>query len=728
VVGSFRDIFEAIDAALLALPEGGGPLEANTFARQLFDQRLEQAASRLRTLPIPSTQVLVLEAAGGRRFVGQVTLRAARLDGAAHVVVSVRECSRAERFAALAAGAAEGLVVHDAGLVVDANEAFARLVEAPDVEGLIGRPMLEVLGLREPPREVAGQDPLSGSDRTFEVPFVGGAGARRTFEVRATTSTWLGQPARVARVLDVSARRQAASEAEALERRLALALAATAESNWEWNYATQRIFYSATWYELMGYPVRAEPMPFAEWLTLVHPDDLDLVLERARSSLGHHPSPRFEVELRMKAADGTWRWMFTRGNVVERDAQGERRVVVGTIGDVTERKRAEAERTRLEGELRQAQKMESIGRLAGGVAHDFNNVLSTVIGNATLALAELRADDPLRELIADIETAANSAAQVTRQLLTLSRKEVIAPRVIDPNEVVLRVQKLLRRLLGEQLEVHTELATPMRPIVADPNQFEQVLVNLCVNARDAMPSGGTLTLSTCTVPFDEASRAGFVGQGEAVVRVAITDTGVGMSDEVRAHLFEPFFTTKPFGKGTGLGLAMVYGAVTQNRGHVHVASAPGQGSTFSLYFPVADAPLTAPEVPPTAALPRGSELILVAEDRPELRTMAVRLLERQGYQVQAYPDGPSLLAALSSLPRAPHLLFTDVVMPGLNGKQLAEQVLARFPGLPVLFTSGYLDDVVGAHGVLDPAFDFLPKPYSLPVLAARVREALDRRG
>jgi PAS domain S-box-containing protein len=718
-VGSYRDLFEATGEALVIVTEGGALVDANTQARALFGGQLETLCERVRHLPAPTSIDTACEAADGRRFAARLTVRHATLDGVPRLVASVRERSREERFQALSAATTEGVVVHEAGVIVDANEAFARLVEAADPEHLVGRTLVDVLGLDEQSRPPPDHDPSSKAARHFEISFLRADGVRRLLEVRASTTTWLGRSARLGYVVDVTEQRAAAVEARSLERRLAQALAATADSNWEWNYRSQLLYYSATWYELMGYPVRLDPMPFAEWKALVHPDDLSLVLERARTSLAHHPSPRFEVEARMKAADATWRWMLIRGNVVERDEQGERTVVVGTIGDITERKHAEAERARLEDNLRQAQKMESIGRLAGGVAHDFNNMLSTIIGNTTMALAETRPEDPLHELLVDVEAAANSAAQVTRQLLALSRKQVIAPRVLDLNEAVGRVHKMLSRLLGAHITVRTELDPALAPVMLDPNQFEQVVVNLCVNARDAMPHGGTLTLQTRNLAGE---------RGPPTVNFSVIDTGVGMSAEVKAHLFEPFFTTKPFGKGTGLGLSMVYGAVTQNHGHIEVISATGQGTTFSLSFPAATVPVsTASPAPLASNLPRGSEIILVAEDRDDVRALAQRMLARQGYVVHAFPDAASLLAALPTISPAPQLLFTDVVMPGLNGKQLAEQVRLRFPELPVLFTSGYLDDVVGEHGVLEPGFDFVPKPYSLPVIATRIRAALDRR-
>jgi PAS domain S-box-containing protein len=387
------------------------------------------------------------------------------------------------------------------------------------------------------------------------------------------------------------------------------------------------------------------------------------------------------------------------------------------------------ERDRLEAQLRQAQKMESVGRLAGGVAHDFNNLLTAISGNVELALLDLRPTDPLYELLIEVHRAADSAANLTRQLLAFSRKQVIDPRVVNLNGIVDELQKMLKRLMREDVDVHVRLDPGLWQTKVDRGQLEQVLVNLAVNARDAMPHGGTLTLETGNATLDEAytRTRSYVIPGEYVM-LAVTDTGTGMDEQAKAHLFEPFFTTKEHGKGTGLGLAMVYGAVKQNRGSIEVESEPGRGTTFRIYLPrVVAAPDPLPVPSPTMRLPGGTETILLVEDEEKVRAVAVGLLRRLGYTVIASSCATEALSAVRELTGPLHLLVTDVVLPGMNGRILAQQVEALRPGTKVLYTSGYSEDVVIHHGVLDPGIEFVPKPYSIDLLARRVREVLDAR-
>jgi len=339
---------------------------------------------------------------------------------------------------------------------------------------------------------------------------------------------------------------------------------------------------------------------------------------------------------------------------------------------------------------------------------------------------DLSPPDPLHALLQDVASAADSAAALTRQLLAFSRKQVIDPRVLDLNEVIARLQKMLQRLLGEDIELVARLDHDLGPIRIDPALSEQVLINLCVNARDAMPDGGTLTLETRNVALDEeyCRRHAAVEPGDYVM-CAVSDNGCGMTDEVKSHLFEPFFTTKEKGKGTGLGLAMVYGTVRQHQGAVEVYSELGRGTTVKIYLPrVAEAP----EALPTRTerlLARGDERIVVVEDEAQVRELATRLLKKQGYRVTSFANGGEALLALEQDPERIDLLVTDVVMPGMNGLALAQKLAAARPDLRVLFTSGYTEDVIVRHGILDKSIQFLPKPYTLASLATRVREVLD---
>lgn len=402
--------------------------------------------------------------------------------------------------------------------------------------------------------------------------------------------------------------------------------------------------------------------------------------------------------------------------------------LVAFIRDITDRKQAEEERSRLQDQLIQAQKMESIGRLAGGVAHDFNNLLTGISGNISLALMDLSPQDPLSELLNEVNQAADSAANLTRQLLAFSRKQLIEPKVLDLNEIIEHSHRMLRRLIGEDIDLVFTPMVPLGRVKIDPGQAEQILINLAVNARDALTDGGHLTLETANVTLDDAycrSHSGNLAPGEYVM-LAVSDDGIGMDAEVRAHLFEPFFTTKEKGKGTGLGLATVYGAVKQNGGNIEVYSEPGRGTTFKIYFPRVEVEARAPSRPAETHMPVGTETILVVEDEALVRSMAVKVLHRQGYQVHAYANGKEALSAIQQFTEPLHLLMTDVVMPGMNGKELSLAVLAIRPEIKVLFASGYTENAIAHHGVLDEGIEFIGKPYTPQALAIKVRGVLDK--
>jgi signal transduction histidine kinase/ActR/RegA family two-component response regulator len=397
---------------------------------------------------------------------------------------------------------------------------------------------------------------------------------------------------------------------------------------------------------------------------------------------------------------------------------------VGTVQDVTE-----LWRTRQE--LQQAQRMESIGRLAGGVAHDFNNLLTAILGNVSLAQLDLAAPS-LPQYLSEIGQAAESAAALTRQLLSFSRRQMIEPRVIDLGEVLRRLERLLVRTLGEDVELRVSARARDR-IRIDVAQLEQIVMNLAVNARDAMPGGGLLQIETEDVVLDEAycARHALASRPGPHVLLAVTDSGCGLTEEVRAHLFEPFFTSKPQGKGTGLGLATVYGAVKQNGGLIDVYSEPGRGTCFKIFFPrVSEASevLPPPEVQAFQELPRGCETILLVEDDHRVRRFATQLLGQIGYHVLSTANGAEALALLRARTTARiDLLFTDVVLPGISGRELAEVLQAEREVTRVLFTSGYTEDVIIRHGVLARGIAFLPKPYTSERLAQKVREVLDQR-
>jgi len=393
---------------------------------------------------------------------------------------------------------------------------------------------------------------------------------------------------------------------------------------------------------------------------------------------------------------------------------------IAFVTDITERKK-------LEEQLMHSQKMEAIGRLAGGVAHDFNNMLMVISGYNRMILDQLSPLDPLRGLHEEIMKAADRAGALTNQLLAFSRRQMMQPRTIDVNSLVTNSEKLLRRLIGEDVELVLRLKSDAGAIKADPSLIEQTIFNLAVNSRDAMPHGGRITVETSEAHLDETYARTHPGvQPGHYVMIAVSDNGAGMDAETRRRIFEPFFTTKETGKGTGLGLAMVYGTVKQSGGDIWVYSELGKGTTFKLYFPrVAD---STRETPGSEAVRAqgGHETILVVEDEDGVRTLLVRMLEQQGYKVLQAQHPDEAMELCEKQGQLISMLITDVVMPQMSGKQLAQELVRLRPQLKVLYMSGYTENTVGHHGVLDAGVEFLVKPFSREALARKVREILDR--
>ncbi len=390
------------------------------------------------------------------------------------------------------------------------------------------------------------------------------------------------------------------------------------------------------------------------------------------------------------------------------------------VEDVTERRA-------LEEQLRQAQKMEAVGQLAGGVAHDFGNLITAIMGYSDLVLRQLAPGDPRRDDVLEIKRTAERAGTLTRQLLAYSRRQLLRPQVIDLSVLVGEMAGMLRRLIGEDVQLVTAVRDAA-PVKADPGQLEQVVMNLAVNARDAMPAGGRVTIETSAVELDAAAAQRHAGMAPGpYIMLAVTDSGAGMTAETQTHLFEPFFTTKSLGMGTGLGLATVYGIVKQSGGFISVYSEPGVGSTFKIYLPRVDESVPHPIAPPLAPQPaRGTETVLLVEDEAAVRTPSRAFLRAQGYRVLEAANGDEALRLLAAQEGQPiHLLVTDVVMPKMKGQELAERFLAQRPGTPVLFTSGYTHNSLGTDGTLAPGMFFLQKPFAPETLAQRVREILD---
>ena len=391
--------------------------------------------------------------------------------------------------------------------------------------------------------------------------------------------------------------------------------------------------------------------------------------------------------------------------------------------------RLRRDRRRLEQQLQEAQKLEAVGKLAGGVAHDFNNVLTAILGSAELLLLDSPPGAPTREELDIIRGAATRAQDLIRQLLAFSARQVLQPVVLDLNHLVKNVGKMLRRLIGEDIKLVSDLAPELAAVRADPGQIEQVLVNLAVNARDAMPDGVRLAIKSFNAEVSEGdvSAPNHVPPGRYAV-LEVSDTGSGMSTETQARIFEPFFTTKAQGKGTGLGLATVYGIVRQSDGHISVESAPGAGATFRVYLPRVAEAVTPAATPGTVTAPAvGRETVLLAEDEPLVRLLARRVLEQAGYTVLVAAGGAEALETARRHDGPIHLLLTDVVMPEMSGRDLVRHLLDLRPGVPVLYMTGYSDEAIARHGVLDPGTALIQKPFTPAALARKVREALDAR-
>ncbi len=451
-------------------------------------------------------------------------------------------------------------------------------------------------------------------------------------------------------------------------------------------------------------------------LDLVHPDDRPGVAASLAALAAGAPGGAARMAYRAVHRDGSWRYQeaVARNQLSNPAVRG----IVVNVRDVTEQRR-------LEEQFQQAQKLEAIGRLAGGIAHDFNNLLVAILGYASYLEEGIREGRPSLDDLAEVRRAGERARELTSRLLSFARRQLIAPRLVDLNALVRDSEKLLCRVLGEDVVLRVALASERCMVKADPGQLEQVILNLAVNARDAMPGGGRLVIETALVGHGADGASSPAGDG--AVRLTIADSGEGLSPEARAHLFEPFFTTKPAGKGTGLGLATVYGVVHQAGGTISVESEAGAGARFSILLPRAPDVPAAQELAAAPAARGGSEIVLVVEDDASVRKLVVRTLSGAGYRLLVAPDGREALDAARAAARI-DLLLSDVVMPGMSGKEVAEALAPAFPDMPVLFVSGYAQDEIGERGVLGPGVHLLSKPFTPAALLARVREVLDAHG
>jgi PAS domain S-box-containing protein len=515
---------------------------------------------------------------------------------------------------------------------------------------------------------------------------------------------------------DITERNRTAEALRVAEERMRFALEATGVGIWDMDFTTGALRWSEILEAQYGLPPGTFGGTFEAFVACVHPQDREALRETMAKA---NQSGDFSMQHRALWPDGTVRWLSGAGRI-HRNGHGVPVRGVGISLDVTERRTLEAQ-------YQQAQKMEAIGRLAGGVAHDFNNLLTAILGYCELLLADLDPGDPRQTDIGEIQKAGMSAAGLTRQLLAFSRKEIIEPTLLDLNVVVAEVRTMLGRLIREDVKVLLGLRPEPAIVKADRGQVEQIVLNLAVNARDAMPTGGTLTIEIGSVELDEHyAAAHFSATPGSYMVLTVSDTGTGMTPEVQARVFEPFFTTKEPGRGTGLGLATVHGIVTRCGGSVNIYSEIGRGTSVSVYLPAADATEMIVEALPPAVRPRdGTQTVLVVEDAEGLRQLTRRLLERQGYSVLVAANADEALRLCEGTASI-DVLLTDVVMPGASGPELTRRLLEQRPGLKVIYMSGYTEDAIIQHGVLNHGIAFLHKPFTAETLGRKISDVLDR--
>ena len=517
------------------------------------------------------------------------------------------------------------------------------------------------------------------------------------------------------------------------EARQQLALLGADLGTWDWDARTDQVIYSQRWAEILGFSQEELEPVLRTWESRIHPDDLAETLEALQDHMEGR-SPFYESEHRLLNKSGEWIWVLDRGKVMERDSQGVPLRACGTHLDITHHKQVEHERMQAEIQLQQAQKMESIGQLAGGVAHDFNNHLSIILGTAELLIMGGDLSPDQKEKVDVVINASIRASRLTKQLLLFSRKQAVIPKPLDCNEQINSSVKLYRRLIGEDISLHFDGAPDLPMIFADEQQIDQVIANLLINARDAIydkkntnPTRA-ITIRSSVVKEVPGMLKGHEKRPNCYVRIDVRDTGIGMTSEVQRQVFEPFFTTKPSGHGTGLGLSTVFGIVKQNYGHIEVESTPGEGTAFRTYWPglsASGAPMfEEAQTEQRLKTREGHELILFVEDDADLRGISVQFLRGRGYRVIESRSGEEAMQLLSDENFCPDLLITDVVMPGMNGLELASAAKHLIPDLRALLISGYTDDILSRFLSDAHEFELLEKPYGVEVLLKRVETML----
>ena len=590
----------------------------------------------------------------------------------------------------------------------------------PD-EASSSAPGMEYIVPEDRPRVMAAMQELmtTGRPQTFETTMIKRDGHRfPSLNSAALIRDAEGRPQAIFGVArDITALKQAEAGMRESERRFRLMAETIQDVFWIATPTLDRVIYASPAYEqVWGYSCQELYENPQRLVESIHPEDRDRALA-AMVTAREQGSPS-DHEYRIIKPDGAVRWIHDRGFPI-RDDQGRVTMFTGVARDITESKA-------LEQQLLQAQKMDAVGRLAGGVAHDFNNLLMAIMGYGELMRSKVLKDDPLYSHLENILKAGERATALTQQLLTFSRQKIVHPQVIDLNQVVLDLEPMLRRLIGEDLDLEVVTDGGTGAVKADSGQLGQIVMNLVVNARDAMPQGGRLTLKTAPVDFTVGchNRFGLTPPG-AYVRLEVHDTGVGMDDATQAHVFEPFFTTKEPGKGTGLGLSTVYGIVKQSGGYLDLESSPGAGSTFTVYLPRLEGVVEPPAVkPPITANFRGEETVLLVEDEDVLRGLLAKFLRLYGYTVLEARHGGEALLTCERHPGPIHLMVTDVVMPQMSGRELADRLTPLRPEMKIIYMSGYTEDALVQHGVADFSVAFLQKPFKPIELARQVRAVL----
>ncbi len=622
-----------------------------------------------------------------------------------------------ERYRKLSAMATEGIFIHRGGLILEANQAAATNLGFQDSADIIGKQGLDVINFVPESKQRVLEHIQHVSDEVYEIEITRFGESNRIVETHGKDIIWQGSKARLTYLDDITDRKlseQALRDSEESFRAIfdsardGLFVRPVLIGE---NSSFSQVNRAAC--EMLGYS--------AEELLKLTPYEIEFgksqseIKERVGTIItkGSH---QFETEFRRK--DGSTFPVDINLHVFSLHDQP---MIVSIVRDISSRKQ-------LEDQFRQAQKMEGIGRLAGGVAHDFNNLLTVITGHCELIMLSLNNSDPLKEDIVEIGNAADRAATLTRQLLAFSRKQALAPKIVNLNIIIRDLEKMLRRLIGEDILLHTTGAPDLRKIKVDPGQIEQVIINLVVNARDAMPNGGKLTIETSNIELDEE----YVKlHPEMTVgphaMLAVSDTGTGMTEKVKSQIFDPFFTTKPVGKGTGLGLSTVYGIVKQSGGSINVYSEVGQGTSFKIYFPIHDAESVDPvdnKLSDNSKL-KGKETILIVEDEEAVRKISVKFLETYGYKVFSASNGKETIDFHLSSKIKIDLLLTDVRMPNMNGDELVVIMREHIPGLKVIYMSGYTADAVVHNGIIDSGTPYLAKPFGPIELVKKVRELLD---